>query len=68
MTNLGIDELMNSTKSIYKLAVLAARRAQELSQGSSKLIEAGPNAKYTTIALKEIVEKKISYKEASSGK
>lgn len=62
MKNIGIDKLMNSTNSIYKLAILAAKRAQELNQGSHKLVEASPTAKPSTVALQEIVEKKVSFK------
>lgn len=58
----GIDELVKTTNSIYKLAILAAKRAQELSQGSNNLIEMGPNVKPATVALQEILENKITYK------
>ena len=63
MINIGVDELMKKTNSIYKLAILASRRAYELSQGSGKLVEADSSAKPSTIALKEILEDKITYKE-----
>ena len=56
------DDLLSSTSSIFKLAVLAAKRAQELNQGGKKLVEAPLTEKPTTIALQEIVEKKITYK------
>ena len=62
MRNFGIDEMMNTTNSIYKLAVLTAKRAYELSQGANKLVEASLNTKFTTIALQEIMEKKITFK------
>jgi len=48
--------------SIYKLVVLASRRALELGAGSQKLVDTPANAKLTTVALKEIVEGKVSYK------
>ncbi len=63
MINIGVDELMKKTNSIFKLAVLASRRAYELSQGSAKLVEIDPNAKISTIALQEILSGKITYKE-----
>ena len=68
MINIGVDELMKKTNSIYKLAILASRRAYELSQGSGKLVEAEPNAKLSTIALKEILSGKITYKEKAKEK
>ena len=48
--------------SIYKIVVLASRRALELGSGSQKLVDTPPNTKLTTIALKEIREAKVSYK------
>lgn len=68
MINIGVDELMKKTNSIYKLAILASRRAYELSQGSGKLVEIDPNAKITTIALQEILEGRITYKEKKKEK
>ena len=56
------DLLKNTDGSVYKLVIVAARRALELGSGSAKLIEADPNAKLTSIALREIREKKIGYK------
>ena len=69
MINIGIDELMKKTNSIYKLAILAARRAYELSQGAGKLVEdVEPTTKPTTVALKEILDDKIGYKEKEKEK
>ncbi len=68
MINIGVDELMKKTNSIYKLAVLASKRAYELSQGSGKLVEIDPDAKISTIALQEILEGKITYKEKAKEK
>ena len=48
--------------SIYKLVVLASRRALELGSGSQKLVDTPANTKLTTIALKEIMEDKVSYR------
>ena len=58
-----MEDLLKSTQdSMYKLVILAARRALELGAGSEKLVEAPPNAKLTSIALKEITENKIGYR------
>ena len=59
---MGIDTLLNKTGSIYKLVILAFRRAIELNEGAAKLVDADPEMKVSTIALKEITEGKISYK------
>jgi len=54
--------LKNTGGSIYKLVITAARRALELSAGSARLVDISPTAKLTSIAIREIEEKKISYK------
>lgn len=63
MQEIPIDELIKKIGSIYKLAVLAARRAVELADGAAKLVDASSDARVAQIALKEIIEGKISYKE-----
>ena len=63
MQDIPIDELLKKTGSIYKLAVLASRRTIELSEGAAKLVDANPDSKVSQIALKEILEGKIMYKE-----
>ena len=65
MAYFPVEDLLKKThNSMYKLVILAAKRAQELGQGSEKLVDVdSPNTKLTTIALKEIKEGKISYKE-----
>jgi DNA-directed RNA polymerase omega subunit len=55
--------LKKSQGSLYKLVILASRRALELGAGSGKLVdEIAPNAKLTSIALREIKEDKIGFK------
>jgi len=62
MAYAAVENLLKSTHdSIYKLVTMASRRACELSAGSEKLVDAEPNTKITSIALKEIQEQKISY-------
>ena len=59
----AIDKLMDKTKSIYKLVILASRRTIELADGGQKLVNMPADAKPSDIALEEIIEGKISYKE-----
>ncbi|MFH1644991.1 MAG: DNA-directed RNA polymerase subunit omega [Candidatus Omnitrophota bacterium] len=61
----GMEELLAKTGSIYKLVVLASKRAQELSEGSAKLTE-DKSDKPILIALHEIAEGKIYYKAEGS--
>ncbi|MCM8761082.1 MAG: DNA-directed RNA polymerase subunit omega [Candidatus Omnitrophica bacterium] len=60
--NVDIADLLNKTGSVYKLVILASRRAIELSEGAAKLVDAPPEAKVTNVAIQEIAEGKISYK------
>lgn len=62
MQSIAIDKLINKGGSAYKLVVLAALRAIEINEGAAKLVDAGPEEKPGNIAMKEILEGKISYK------
>ena len=67
MAQLPIEELLKRCGSIYKLVILAAKRAKEVSDGSLPLIETSQR-KVTSVALEEILHGKVLYKadEASS--
>lgn len=58
----SMENLLDKTGSVYKLVILASKRALELNEGSSKLTETN-SKKVTTIALDEIRDGKISMKE-----
>jgi len=45
--------------SIYKLVILASKRALEIAEGNPKLVEMSSSVKPSTIALHEISEGKI---------
>lgn len=63
MVYMPIEHLLdNANGSMYKLVILASRRAQELGAGSEKLVDVNSNTKLTTIALKELEENKIGLK------
>jgi len=62
MQDVPIDKLLQKTSSLYKLVILAARRALELSDNAAPLITLEPGMKIADIALREIVEGKIEYK------
>lgn len=64
MAYVSIENLLKSTHgSVYKLVILASKRALELSMGSEKLVEEKPNTKLTSIAFKEIEKDKVRYKD-----
>jgi len=59
---ISIEDLLDKTNSVYKLVILASKRALELNEGSPKLVET-ENKKISTIALEEIKSGKIAMKE-----
>ena len=58
--------LPRANNSIYKLVILAARRATELADGLPRLVEEPSSGKTTTIALDEILQGKV-YLRGSNG-
>jgi len=63
MQDIPIDTLFNKTGSAYKLVILTARRAIELSEGASPLVKIRlADQKPMNIAIQEILEGRISYK------
>lgn len=58
----SIENLLDKTdNSIYKLVILASKRALELNEGSPKLVETD-SKKISAVALEEIKEGKICMK------
>jgi DNA-directed RNA polymerase omega subunit len=59
-----LEKLVDKTGgSVYKLVVLASKRALELSEGQARLIgDISSSAKPSTIALKEIEQGKLTIK------
>jgi DNA-directed RNA polymerase omega subunit len=60
--NIHLEELYNKTGSIYKLVVMAAKRAAELNAGAAQLSQEQKDNIIET-ALQEIIEGKISFTE-----
>ncbi len=58
MSYIPIQDLLKKTDSIYKLVVLASKRATELNAGAPKLIEFN-HEKVSSIALEEIAQGKV---------
>lgn len=61
MAYMALEKLLDKTEgSVYKLVVLASRRALELAEGQPKLVEVpGASSKPSIIALHEIMESKL---------
>ncbi|TRZ93545.1 DNA-directed RNA polymerase subunit omega [bacterium] len=49
--------------SIYKLVIVASKRALEIAEGQPKMVDLPVNTKPSTIALNEIAEGKVCYKK-----
>lgn len=58
MLYVSLEDLLKKVDSVFKLTVLAARRAQQLNEGAAKLVETGAS-KISTVALEEIAQGKI---------
>lgn len=58
MSYVPVQDYLAKTNSIYKLVILASRRAAELNSGAPKLVETD-SEKATTVALEEIAQDKV---------
>lgn len=56
-----LEDLLKNSDSIYKLVIMASKRALELSEGRPKLVESSSD-KSATVALEEIAQGKVTYK------
>lgn len=60
--------LPRANNSIYKLVLMAAKRATELADGAPRLIDFPSSDKATTIALDEIAHCKVELKEVAAAR
>ena len=61
MAQVPIEDLLKRCSSIYRLVILAAKRAKEVADGAPPLVETS-HRKVTSIALEEILQGKVLYK------
>lgn len=62
MLQVDMEQLLDkSGGSIYKLVIVASKRALEIAEGQPKLVDMLITAKPSTIALQEIAEGKVYY-------
>jgi len=68
MAYVAIEKLLDkSNDSIYKLVILASKRALEIAEGQPALIAgANQSVKPSTVALREIAGGKVEYKKIKS--
>ncbi len=67
IARIPVEDLLKKTNSIYKLVILASRRASELNTGMPKLVEFN-SERPGSIALEEIGQGKVTFKVGSSNK
>lgn len=57
-----LENLLDKTEnSIYKLVIMAAKRALEIAEGQPKMVEGNASSKPSTLALYEIAAGKLHY-------
>jgi DNA-directed RNA polymerase omega subunit len=67
MPYVPLENLLDkSGGSIYKLVILASKRALEIAEGQPKLVGTNSYTKPSTIALHEIAAGKVKYKKTRS--
>ena len=60
MIQIAFENLLDKSEdSIYKLVILASKRALEIAEGQPKLVHTNSAMKPSTIALYEIAENKV---------
>jgi DNA-directed RNA polymerase omega subunit len=65
MTYVPLEKLLDKCDgSIYKLVILASKRALEIAEGQPKLVPADLTTKPSTVALYEISESKVRFKRS----
>ncbi len=63
----GREQLLDkSMGSIYKLVILASKRALEIAEGQPKLVADNASVKPSTVALHEIAEGKIEARKTKA--
>ncbi len=58
-----LEKMLDKNKSLFKLTLVAAERANQIMQGSKPLVANPVSKRETTIALQEISEGKVYYKD-----
>jgi DNA-directed RNA polymerase omega subunit len=67
MAYVPLEKLLDkSDNSIYKLVILASKRALEIAEGQPKLVVGNSTTKPSTLALYEIAAGKVQYKKAKA--
>jgi len=69
MPYVPLEKLLDKSEaSVYKLVILASKRALEIAEGQPKLVSTNSSTKPSTIALHEIADGKVQYKKVRQEK
>lgn len=60
-----MGDFIKEIGSVYKLTILAAKRTAQLSEGTPVMVPRDKAVKLSTLALREIKEQKIRFKESN---
>jgi DNA-directed RNA polymerase omega subunit len=64
MPNVPLEKMLDKTNnSIYKLVIVASKRALEIAEGQPKMVVAEASIKPSTVALMEIAAGKLTYRK-----
>lgn len=63
--SIPIEKIVDRNKSLFTMVLAVARRANDISAGSSPLVKGG-SKKVSTIALEEFKEGKVTFSETPS--
>ena len=64
MEYVALEKLLDKTEhSIYKLVILASKRALEIAEGQPSMVATNSTTKPSTIALYEIAEKRVQFRK-----
>lgn len=66
MKHYSIEDFRGKIDSLYRLVIVASRRAQQINRPESRPLVATHSRKSTVIALEEIEEGKVSYTTGAS--
>lgn len=61
MRNYSIEDFIDKIDSLYRLVIIAGRRANQISRTDSRPLVSAHSKKPTMIALEEILDGKVSY-------
>jgi len=65
MGNVPVEKMLDKTEgSMYKLVILASKRALEIAEGQPALVPHNSNSKPSVIALEEIAQGKVRCKKS----